>query len=219
MEHEFNKHWQTLRKCLKQRNSLLRRGKIDHQLLQAWDQELCRSAAEVDRLRYAYFAEYKEEFLAMVGKLSGVPDVSIAYKRGWADDQSLEEAMSASFERDLRTGVSNVGPHRADLLFSVSNVPAAERLSRGQEKTLVCTLKLAQVAYLLRKKGQRCLFLIDDFAAELDQHNRARLVSLLQELDSQVFITGITREDIASSWADDTDMRVFHVEHGEVTSC
>jgi DNA replication and repair protein RecF len=97
-------------------------------------------------------------------------------------------------------------------------VQAAERLSRGQEKTLICTLKLAQVALLLKETGKRCLFLIDDFAAELDIHNRERLVQLLQVLDSQVFITGITREDLANSWSEQSDLRVFHVEHGEITS-
>jgi DNA replication and repair protein RecF len=197
---------------------MLRRGKIDASLLRAWDQELFRAADVVDRCRAQYTDKLITQYRELAGHLSDVPIVDIRYKRGWSDDLSLEDAMTEGLDRDLRTGITNVGPHRADLHISVDGVQAAERLSRGQEKTLICTLKLAQVALLLKETGKRCLFLIDDFAAELDIHNRERLVQLLQVLDSQVFITGITREDLANSWSEQSDLRVFHVEHGEITS-
>lgn len=218
VEHRFNLQWQILRKCVKQRNTLLRRGKIDYSVLSAWDHELCRAAELVDEYRRLYIEQLTTEFQQLAVSLADVPPVSLEYKRGWPEACPLKEALADAFERDSRVGHTSVGPHRADITMMRDGVPVAECLSRGQEKTLICMLKLAQVALLKRETGKSCLFLIDDFAAELDSNNRRRLCGLLQDLDSQVFITGIDSKDLVGFWHNEADTRLFHVEHGQITA-
>ena len=47
-------------------------------------------------------------------------------------------------------------------------MPVEDLLSRGQLKLLMCALRLAQGEYFTRQSGQQCLYLLDDFASELD---------------------------------------------------
>ncbi len=58
------------------------------------------------------------------------------------------------------------------------------------------------------------MVLIDDLPAELDSDHRTQLLSLLHGLTNQVFVTTTDRSHLDySAW---NDVKVFHVEHGEV---
>lgn len=66
-----------------------------------------------------------------------------------------------------------------------------DTLSRGQLKLLMCALRLAQGEFLTRESGRRCLYLIDDFASELDDERRG---AACQPLKSDA-ITGLCQRD------------------------
>ena len=75
-------------------------------------------------------------------------------------------------------------------------------ISRGQEKLLVCALKVAQGELLSAALGRRCLYLVDDLPAELDSQNRQRVMKHLLTLGSQLFVTSVEAEAI--------DLSAFH---------
>jgi DNA replication and repair protein RecF len=60
--------------------------------------------------------------------------------------------------------------------------------SRGQVRTLVLALKLAELL-AAHARGDRPLFLLDDLSSELDRARTGRLVGVLGELDAQVWVT------------------------------
>ena len=63
-------------------------------------------------------------------------------------------------------------------------------------KLLMCALRLAQGEHLMKEKQRHCIFLIDDFASELDQYKRALLAERLQQSGSLVFVTAITQRQL-----------------------
>lgn len=207
--------WQRSQKLLKQRNAALRTGRSAAEV-QAWDSDLSRVGEELHALRNEYVGELQEFLQTLTMDLLPLPQpVEIRYRRGWPAEQSYFDALNAGLSRDRDQGYTRAGPHRADLVFHYAGQPAAEQLSRGQQKLLVIALQLAQARLLKARRDQSSLFLIDDLGAELDQENQARVMHLLTSVEAQVFATAIEMPDI-SGW-DIEAMKRFHVKHGTVT--
>ena len=140
--------------------------------------------------------------------------VTIEYKRGWKTGISLSDALTACFERDRRYGFTSVGPHRADLIIQVNGKSAQTAISRGQQKLMVALLRLSQAQSFVQSGDRRCLLLYDDLAAELDIENRHKVLSVLEQMPIQLFLTAIEpgQIDIRTS----RTQRMFHVEHGRL---
>ena len=217
VEPTFLDSWRRTAKCLSNRNHLLKSGASKSVELRAWDVELSNAARAVDKARAAYLAELLPLFERIYSELvCGYTQLSVQYKRGWPEESALEEWLLANRELDTRYGSTQAGPHRADLEVKVGGRKATERLSRGQEKLLVCALKLAQGELLSDAVGQRCLYLVDDLPAELDPSNRQRVMKHLLTLGSQLFVTSVDAEAIDLNGFQEAEIARFHVERGTI---
>ena len=123
--------------------------------------------------------------------------------------------MAQNFERDKAIGYTVSGPQKADFRFNANGLPVEDVLSRGQLKLLMCALRLAQGEHLMIQKQRHCIFLIDDFASELDQHKRALLAERLQQSGSQVFVTAITQGQLKEMQVGKG--KLFQVDTGKIT--
>lgn len=218
VEPAFYPAWRLAQRALKQRNSLIRHGKIDRDQLQLWTREYARYGEQVDQMRQAYVAQLLPVARAVTRAVLPQLEERLesAYLRGWQKDQCLAEALGQSLDGDLQQGHTRVGPHRSDLRVSAGPHAAADTLSRGQLKMLVAALFLAQAELLGVSADKRSIFLVDDLAAELDEANRRRLCTELERLEVQVLATSIGETDLVGCWTRPEDVQVFHVEHGVV---
>jgi DNA replication and repair protein RecF len=221
VEHQFFEAWRRTRLALQNRNSLLRQEAKGSEL-EPWTQELVKSAEQMDQQRQAYILKLKgvlEPQLVSLGAWGSPLPLQIDYFRGWGPERNLYDQIQEDLPRDRRYGHTSSGPHRADLHFTFGSSGAAELLSRGQLKLLICALKIAQAQLLYQEAGQRCVFLVDDLPSELDAHNRARVCALLAERHSQVFLTSIERNTLALELSGAVvDTKLFHVKHGKIDS-
>ncbi len=97
---------------------------------------------------------------------------------------SLEERQG----REIAQGHTVTGPHRDDLLVKVGSMPAGQYASRGQGRTAVLAMKLAE-ARNLRDTGSRPpVLLLDDVMSELDANRRAHVLDQAEGY-TQAFIT------------------------------
>lgn len=213
---EFINAWRGWQKALKQRNSLLRRGKISDSLLLAFDQELIRLGSEVNQYRHDYLDRLIPVFKQVLLSLNAGLEVNLQLYQGWDAQKSLAQALDASRQRDIDSGYSNTGPQRADLRVKTPNGDALDALSRGQQKLVVSALKIAQ-GKLLIEAGRSLVFLVDDLPAELDKAHRDKLCQLLEALESQIFITSVGPEIMDYSWSEMTDVRHFEMKAGELS--
>jgi DNA replication and repair protein RecF len=218
VEHRFYPEWQRFQRGIKQRNKLLRRGNISPDEMSAWTRDLGASGTLIHEFRGAYLEQLIPGFQFIMSRL--MPDLAegleVRYRRGWDRSMSYQEALSASSATDVDQGYTHVGPQRADLKVFTDGHSAAETLSRGQQKLLVCGLKLAQGLLLAQSGGRACTFLVDDLPSELDKLHSRRVCELLAGMDAQVFITTVHKEDISRVWPSEESIRMFHVEHGSV---
>ena len=98
--------------------------------------------------------------------------------------EQLREVRS----RDLEQGVSSVGPHRDDVRFLVDGVDMNAFGSRGQQRTIALSMKLAEVEWVTQEKDDPPVLLLDDVFSELDASRRSLVMQALAPVQ-QVLVT------------------------------
>jgi DNA replication and repair protein RecF len=200
--------WRRYQRALHQRNAALKAGH-SAAVLAAWDSELAAHGLSVDTARAAYAEELRPFFEEVAGRL--LPSaVTYHYRRGWAQDADLLDALAERRARDQRLGTTSVGPHRADLIFRWGEEAARDRVSRGQQKLLACALILAQVEFHARHSPVQTCLLLDDPAAELDVDNLGKLLEVISETPAQLIVTSVTEAGLNGM----NIRKRFHVEQG-----
>lgn len=217
VEPRFLPAWQRLQKALRQRNSWLRHGTLDPASQAAWDRELCLASAEIDEYRRNYIKALKPVFERTLSELVELDGLTLSYYRGWDKDRELQEVLASSLLRDQQMGHTQAGPQRADLRLRLAANNAADILSRGQQKLVVCALRIAQGHLVSQARRGHCIYLVDDLPSELDDQHRRALCGLLEELRCQVFITCVDHELLREGWQTETPVALFHVEQGRIT--
>lgn len=210
--------WRQFERVLKQRNLALKnqlpRAEVDN-----WTDELVQYTNEFDRLRREYLFQFEPCFRAVLQSLLPFSSLSITYEPGWNGDVDYSAALAASYQDERRYGCTQCGPHRADFNIQIDGVSVRHFLSRGQQKLLICAMIIAQGKLLSDVIHPGPVYLVDDLPSELDFTNGGKLVSLLADQQSQVFITAIDQTSMKTYLDGITStipMKVFHVEHGQV---
>jgi DNA replication and repair protein RecF len=96
--------------------------------------------------------------------------------------------------RDLRNeevarGVTTIGPHRDELRFLANDFDLGDYGSRGQIRTALLSLKLAEVNWMKERSGEWPVILLDEVMAELDVQRRADLLKYVGESEQVLFTT------------------------------
>ncbi|SPY33786.1 DNA replication/repair protein RecF [Pasteurella canis] len=191
----FHLAWVNLSRLLKQRNAALQQV-TSYSQLAIWDAELVKLAAQVSKWRAEYAEALRPEIEKTCQLFLPELEISVSFHQGWEKERDYAELLVQSFERDRAIGYTVSGPQKADFRFKANGLPVEDILSRGQLKLLMCALRLAQGEHLMNQKQRHCIFLIDDFASELDEYKRALLAERLKKSGSQVFVTAITESQL-----------------------
>jgi DNA replication and repair protein RecF len=191
-------------RILEQRNSLLREFRSDVRPgaldggrtmeLDFWDTELVRLAASISLRRLEAVRELVAPFREAATRFSGADALSLAYA-AQVEGDTLEERTAAyqallgtKRDRELWQGTTLVGPHREDLAVSALGRALPTFASRGEQRSAVLSLKLAEAAWIRERVGELPVFLLDDVLSELDPGRRDALVDALPE-GAQTLIT------------------------------
>lgn len=212
----FINEWRNFVRVFKQRNALLRLGRLTPEL-EVWTEELIHHGLALDHIRQAYISELWPIIQELAYELLGLTNLNLNYRPGWPIDDSYREAVTHSAALEFKLGRTLYGPHRADFEITMKDLSTRHFLSRGQQKLLVCAMILAQGIAMTRTTNQSLAILVDDLPSELDLHSRKKLISLLSRQQTQIFVTAIEYQTICSLMEhDDTPMTLFHVEQGRI---
>jgi len=111
---------------------------------------------------------------------------------GVADPRRAEAAFHAQLQErrreEISMGMTLIGPHRDDFRFISDQIDLGTYGSRGQQRTAVLALKLAEVEWIRSKVGDWPILLLDEVMAELDAYRRACLLSSIGSV-SQALLT------------------------------
>lgn len=212
----FLSAWQSFQRTLKQRNSALKSKQSSAlALINAWNEDFVSLSAEIDVTRTEIIEQLRPIALELINEVLPNYGFTLTYQRGWGVDKALEELLESNIQRDMRLGYTYYGPQRADILLACDGIPAQDVLSQGQQKLVSYALYLSQGILLHKQTGKSPIYLIDDLPAELDPSKRHLITSILEKLKAQVFITGITKEDLCDAIGS-SDVELFKVENGTI---
>ncbi len=206
----YGSNMATYGRALQQRNSLLRsirEGEADRDELRLWDDPFLTAGAAVvaARLRLLELlaeplATAHREIAPDEGRLAVAYSSNAAPLGGERPRDALARRLRETAEKEVWNGSTLIGPHRDDLVFSLDGRDLATFSSRGQQRTAILALKLAELDLLTELDGRPPLLLLDDVFSELDPARRGHLVRRLAELP-QALITTTDPADI------DADLR------------
>ncbi len=215
VEPTFLVDWRRQNRALRQRNALLKQLRPDPGLLDAWDAELAESGMLITRQRQFGLDALRPHVETWTQRvLPELGAITLEYSQGWKLDLPLDDALLLSRSRDLVSGFTSVGPHRADWRLGFAERLAGESLSRGQTKLAALAVLLAQAELYASRRGAWPLILLDDLASELDAGHRAQVLQALATTNAQILITGTEAGPLLLP--NGVDARVFHVEHGSI---
>ncbi len=180
-----------LKLALKQRNAALRRGRPAE--AQAFDAPFARAAAHVAATRARWVNRWHGRFTEVCGALGEEGTAALRYHGATdcADDADAWcRELGRTLDRDLRRGMTTVGPHRDDLKLSLGGHDARTFGSAGQHRTAAVALRMIEAETLSSSRGATPIALYDDVFAELDEGRQARLLELIHTvLPGQVIVT------------------------------
>jgi DNA replication and repair protein RecF len=130
-------------------------------------------------------------------------------------EDDFQEALLRLRQEEIRRGVTTIGPHRDDLSFIANDIDLHVYGSRGQIRSAVMSLKLAETRWFQEKTGELPVILLDETLAELDQNRRGKLLRSISNGWQAVFTTADLRlfsQEFTSRCA------VWEVREGRITA-
>ncbi len=103
--------------------------------------------------------------------------------------QGFAEALKVHRTEEIRRGMTVIGPHRDELRFLADGIDLSDYGSRGQVRTALLALKLAEIEWMKAKTGQWPVLLLDEVLAELDIQRRADLLAYLENIEQALMTT------------------------------
>jgi len=195
----------TYGRALAQRNHLLRairEEQASRDQLPFWDAKLLEAGSAVLAARHVLLDELAGPLAAAHAEIApeegalGLSYVTNAPpEAGETPGAALARRLRETAEKELWNGTTLVGPHRDDLAFALGGRELSSFASRGQQRTAILALKLAELDLLAALDGAPPLLLLDDVFSELDPARRAHLVRRIAALP-QAFVTTTTLDDL-----------------------
>ncbi len=217
------------RRVVRQRNRVLldarMRGSQPGALLEPWDEGLVLHGSVLIHRRQRFVEEFAQYVMRSYGELveAGGEKPGVGYEclcdagGGATSKDAIADEISRLLERsraeELRRGTTLVGPHRDNLLFTLSGIPVQQYASQGQHKSLLVALKIAEFTYLRERREERPILLLDDVFSELDARRSARILDLVGGL-GQTIVTATEARSFGSAIGWNGANRRFTVERG-----
>jgi DNA replication and repair protein RecF len=141
-----------------------------------------------------------------------------ADRSGFSKDeiaQGFSEALIKLRGEEIARGQTTIGPHRDEVRFLANSIDLGTYGSRGQIRTTMLALKIAEVTWMKNKTGQWPVLLLDEVLAELDPRRRADLLSRLSQSEQALLTTtdlDLFSEEFISSTT------CWHIQEGKISN-
>jgi DNA replication and repair protein RecF len=103
--------------------------------------------------------------------------------------QGFDLALKKFRSEEIRRGVTVLGPHRDELSFLANGIDLSDFGSRGQVRTTLLALKLAEIEWMKARTGQWPVLLLDEVLAELDTQRKLDLLAYLDKVEQAMLTT------------------------------
>jgi len=182
-DREYRRASVSYKKGLRQRNKLLeqiREEGMPRSVLYFWDKLLIENGDMITKKR-TEFIDFINQQPEYFGKLQ------VAY-----DNSLISPERLAKYENEeVAAGMTLVGPHRDDFQVSLDKRNLHAYGSRGEQRTAIFSIKLAELEFITAKSQTRPILLLDDIFSELDHEHRKHLLEIIPHQQTIITTTDI----------------------------
>lgn len=201
-------------KTIEQRNNYLRLIKYENKsedLLDIWDEKLAEYSEKLYKYRSEFMDKIKERIVDIHKRITKDNEIiKIKYISDFSNKKEYLEKLKNDRKNDISRGYTGRGIHRDDFIIYLNEKPLSIFGSQGQHRTVLLSLKIAELNIIYDEINEYPILLLDDFMSELDSKRRENLIENIENI--QVIITCTEKLNL-----NEKEKKIFYIENGKVT--
>ncbi|MFZ3132538.1 MAG: DNA replication/repair protein RecF [Desulfosporosinus sp.] len=206
-------------KVVQQKSALLKSfgdKSLIYSQLQLWNEQIIKYGEKIIRNRVELTKRLQNAVDHIYGNLTSQKEtITVNYIA--LGNKNVNEAISEfpqllnnKLEQEIERQMVLFGPHRDDVQILLNDKPARLYASQGQQRSIVLSIKLAELELIRQEKGEYPLLLLDDVLSELDRFRRDYLINFIKSSCIQTLITMTSAETYPALGA------LYFVEKGHI---
>ncbi|MCD7781001.1 MAG: DNA replication/repair protein RecF [Candidatus Gastranaerophilales bacterium] len=215
-----------------QKNNYLKNLKgsfnADSSLLDVWNEQLAISGSNITFIRINFLYELQKIAKIKHTQISKTEELSIIYNSTIIGDintdnkiefdnkfilEKFKQKLEEKKQEEIIRGQSVTGVHRDDISYFINNNDAKKYASQGQQRTIVLSLKLAELELIKEKINSKAILLLDDVLAELDDLRQNFLLDAIGS-ETQTIITSVDTLHFKEEYL--KDVEIFEIKENIV---
>jgi len=205
-------------KILKLRNKYLKEKQYTDPIFEIYQEEFIKLGARILKKRFEYVKNISIILNLNYRKLfDDKKELNLEYSCFLGDakkadvgelEERIRKKIHENFSREKRYGYSMVGPQKDDFLFLLNKREAKSYASQGEKKSIVFSLKLAEIDMIIKETRETPIFIIDDISSYFDSIRKENILNYFNHRDIQLFISSTSDLGIES--------KKFVIEKGDI---
>jgi len=200
-----------------QKNNLLKQCEINQELLDVYNHQMLITGSNIIFLRQKFLKELKQLAIIKHKNIAELEEFDIKYSIELETVEQiaeyLEQELNNRRAEEIIRKQACVGPHRDDILFFINGNDATKFASQGQQRTVVLSLKLAELNLIKEKIGESPILLLDDVLAELDDVRQNYLLKTIEN-ETQTIITSVDTLLFDERFL--KHVKIYNIKNGQV---
>lgn len=188
-------------KVRRQRNKLLERiqeGLAGQEELSYWDEQLADLGDKISAKRLEAIDQFNQKLSDYYQTISGDTNSLLQIEYQMKSGGGLAAKLLEHRPTEIRQKSTIFGPHRDDMIFKLNNMDMAHYASRGETRSAILALKVAELDYIENERQKspevydleaHPLLLLDDVYSEFDAERRAHLAKLIANYQTLITTT------------------------------
>jgi len=222
---KYFSYLQDYHRIIQQRNTLLSKwrsfGVKTPEMIDPWDQRLAEIGSKIIEYRQEFTISFSEILKNIHSELViKNEELTFNYRPNIVADEidnlqsNFLNRLKQTHHKEIQRGTSLTGPHRDDFVFNINGQELRKYGSRGQHKTVLIALAIAQFNIIKKKKQEIPIVLFDDLYSEIDSERQSKIIESLNNM-GQVFITATS---VPESNINKNDDKPYLIVDGQIKS-
>ncbi|MBQ3641426.1 DNA replication/repair protein RecF, partial [bacterium] len=227
----YNDRLSKYNKIRVQKNNYLKdlKGNLnaDTSVLDIWNEQLAITGSNITYIRINFLKELQKIAKEKHKQISENEELSLSYNSTIIGDidcleninnedilEKFKEKLEEKKQEEIIRAQSVVGAHRDDVSYFINGSDSKKYASQGQQRTIVLSLKLAELQLIKNKIDTNAVLLLDDVLAELDDIRQNYLLNAIGT-DTQTIITSVDTLHFHKEYLQDVE--IFEIKNNKIT--
>jgi len=202
IDSKYKKRSTVYQKAVRRRNKILElisETGTGQDQLPFWNSKILEMGEYIQQKRTDLLEQFNHFFHSSENPYSKYShSLKTVYEQNLIDTKRLLEYKN----REIAAKTTLVGPHRDDFTFYLQQKDMSQFASRGEQRTAMFLMKLAEFNYIYSKLNVKPLLLLDDIFSELDPEHREAILSFIK--DQQTIITTSSDKELPEMYISKT---------------